>query len=405
MNIAEYYIGKNLPEEGKFYNKFEELNDQNVPDEPAIIANQKNFWRQSYGQFKHSNLLKDLSNDLNNIGVNYSDYWSMIDKNIANIENYVRTLGGRKIEDPSKIQEFVGQVDSLLDEANQFFLNLKNMPSLSSVKFALDKMNNQIKILQNLADGELPPEGTFIGKLQWIEYVVKGRYLEAAGIDFFQKIPKVKEMNLKVLDTANLKGVYDIFGNYKNYQQMKSDIMLLDIEDSIEITYTQGKDNTVYKTTFKNFLDMVNNAKGKMDIRLTQKSFNLISEHTIAGVQSKASSSHMIKLAKVAVDSLSGAEGRALQLMKSLVQISNKIQGGRGNIRSAHKDYENLFNYALAQHLTWVVGKENNIFLTRNGLTDTYNYILENFKYGRYFQVANLTLSNNNAQQVTYPSF
>ena len=86
-------------------------------------------------------------------------------------------------------------------------------------------------------------------------------------------------------------------------------------------------------------------------------------------------------------------------ILKEIYQEQvNASEGKRGYsiLQNQHADYDLLFNYNLAHYINHIVGKNNKILLTRNGLTDTYSFIMEQFQQGRHFYgVQPFKLSSN----------
>jgi hypothetical protein len=70
-------------------------------------------------------------------------------------------------------------------------------------------------------------------------------------------------------------------------------------------------------------------------------------------------------------------------------------------IKNEDDHYNLLFNYNLAKNLNYILGINNNLLLTRNGIVDLYSYIMSLFDKDKYFYATDrVRLSSNRANKI-----
>lgn len=410
MTLRTYLSARELKknrENNEFYDgdvKAAFLNNVAIPSPTLICQHQKEIFKLERGVYSlktNDVLLKSLNNDMEYqagsfIGNNF------FEDSIAEIENFVRTLDGKDydniVEKISKLQTKESDLNSLINDFKITYTKLAEYKDLKSVSFALEKLNARLQGLENFIFGELSSnisipkiQDSFNKRIFWCEYAIKGTLLEAKGKEFFmERLPN----NFKVLSTGKLFGYYDIMGNYKNSGAMKEDLMIFD-NDKFKIEFTIGKNNKKYSLTLKNFMEFLDSREGTDTIRITQTGYEEMQKHLIAGVQAKATSSNRLKFGNVNINTANlETEGRALLALKEIYQKTPILQ-------RVHEDYNALFNYNLARNINHILGHNNSLLLTRNGLTDMYNYILDLFEKGKYFYTTEeISLKSNAGNKV-----
>lgn len=380
----------------EFYNgtiQAEFLKTIHPPSPHLILLQQKRMFQQLANLYNFNDpAIIELNNDL--MGKFVTNNYNF-DHNISKIEQYVRALNANSpekvLEQVQKLEPYIGFVDQLVQEFVNFFNNLNKLNSMKEISYALKPIYNKLKqlesIAQSITQGELGscPTGTLCGRISWCEYIIKGQYLEAKGKEFIAaNVPS----NFKVIQTGQIKGQYDIFGNFKNNWLMKEDLMILD-SDNFLISFTLGKNNEVKKMTLKDFMNFLENRTSTEIIRLTQAGYDALVSHLVSGVQAKATLTNKIRFGKVNIrNQQGGQQEKALLTLKEIYKAqrqSSKQKHLHSFLKNTHNDYQALFNYNLSHYLGYIVGKNNKLLLTRTGLQDMYGFIMEQFKANRYF--------------------
>lgn len=417
MNLSDYLraqrgSGSKLK---KFYGDYAYLNNVKIPSPIKIWSHQKRIFKQMYGindTNTSSWIMEELQKDLAGTS-NLLDFSNMLDQNIRNIEQHVQALNRNSIDsvmDEADKLFNIKTIDDFITDYKNFINSLKNMKSIKEIEFAIKPLETRLEQLQNIAtslsNGEVPPKGSLKNRISWVEYILKGQYLEEKGTEFFQsKLP-----NNIVLNTGSLKGYYDIMGNFKNSGSMKEDIMIFD-NPNFTISFTIGKNDERKTMTLKEFINFLENSSEKQTIRLTQEGYDALMNNAISSIQAKATRTSHIKFGNINIRTADREiQGEALLSLKNLYQEQMKVSTyntAKGNtvkrrtsiIVASHKDYDALFNYNLARNITHVIGK-NNLLLTRHGVTDMYSYIMNQFEAGRYFYGIDINLASNGGNKI-----
>ena len=410
MTLSDLYTNndpdnKNLPQ--RFWGKYEYLNQVLVPSEGDIIEEQRSLveniqdakiWKEICENFEADN--KDLNIQ--------SDFDVL--KYIQNIENAFSWEGGigglsRKSNEISVdvLKNYLNRYDTLLSQLEHIYTEFDKYANSATIGVALRVFSRALFDLKNdvVALG-MVDEGYFSGKgylknLSWIGNQLKGYYLEMTGTEFLMKrVPR----DIRVVYTGKLYlPVVDIFGNYvgKNIAQAKSDIMLFDLSKNIEITYRIGKkkDEKFETKTLKDFLDFLEKNGDQKNITLDIDNYEALQKALIGGVQAKASKKDIV-FNKVSLTQLI-TSGGSIELCKALedlvyliqTQNSNKNDDNEwiGSLKTSHRDYDMMFNYLLSRHLAGIIGKDNNIMLTRNGFQTTRDFLIQSFNTGKYMKI------------------
>lgn len=246
------------------------------------------------------------------------------------------------------------------------------------IKTAIDDLTADLKNYQS--DNFVPRgslHGGYVDKAIYLGHALKGRYLEVAATEWFgQRIPD----NVKVVDTGRVYGVtYDIFGNVKSSgKQLKSDIMAFDMNlaDAVQITYMIGNEKKG-PVSLSTFLADVEAKSGSETISIDNDNYQALTEALVFGAQAKSGRNQTIfNKASTAVSlndvvSLNATEkfGKALQLIIRAASID------KSNIIKKQPMYDAMFNFLLAKHLSYIIGKENNLIVTRSGIWTVYDYM------------------------------
>lgn len=403
MRLLDYKNSRSKP--GSFY-QFQAVDDflqgVTVPSVQMIIQHQKEIFklqRGVYGPQKTNHLLTQLNNDLK--GISTANFHKQSDEIITKIEHFVDILNQKDQVSMMTRSEELGykvlDLNSLIAEIRLFFNQLADYKNMSEVNYAIDVINRKLAKLEEYVKSQsndkniLPPKDSFIGRVTWCEYAIKGQYLESRGEEFFvERLPR----NMKVLNTGFLRGYYDISGKFQSGGKMKEDLMIFN-NSNFQIEFTIGENSTKHKMTLEEFINFINSRSGKESIQLTQEGYESMQQNLIGAVQAKATRSDRIKFGNINIRTASlEIEGRALMALKGVYEKA-KI------IKNENDHYNLLFNYNLAKNLNYILGINNNLLLTRNGIVDLYSYIMSLFDKDKYFYATDgVKLSSNRANKI-----
>lgn len=364
-----------------------------VPSAAMILQHQKKCFQQARGISNDSIVLRDkriieLNNDLIQL---YSDsgFNEIVNRNISEIEAYIQALNSKTAEkNISNLNEIRGKeqdLNVLILKTKQFFNIIATYENMQQVSFAFEPIYKKLNALQNYVCAQLgpeispPPEKSFLKRLIWTEYIIKGEYLEQAGKQFFKEhLPR----DYRIIQTGRIGGQIDIFGNFQSSRSMKEDIMILD-DQNFQIEFTIGDQKK--QMGIDEFIQYVESYKGSKKIQLTIEGYQTLQQHLISGVQAKATKTNRIKFGNINLKDVykNSIQGISLWYLKQIYAKENH-KGGLP-LRATHSDYNLLFNYNLAKNLNYIIGKNNNLLLTRKGLQDMNTFIMEQFNNGRYF--------------------
>lgn len=407
MRLADYINNrKGSGDRLAFYDgtvQAEFVNNVTVPSESQILHHQKQVFklqRGLYGLQNNDALIQQLNRDLaGNSGKGSFGY--DLNNSITKIEQFVDLLNQRDYSSMINKAEELGfktnEMDLLIVEFKNFYTHLAEYESMQEVKYALYPIAARLSALEayvmSLSDGSIepPPIDSLVKRITWCEYAIKGQYLEARGKKFFaDRLPK----DMIVLNTGHIRGYYDIFGQFKSGGQMKEDLMIFD-NGNIQIEFTLGDNAKKYKMALKDFIEFIETREGTETIRLTQEGYDEMQQNLIAAVQAKATRSNRLKFGNINIRTSNlERQGQALIALKDIYQESPIL-------RNEHPDYTALFNYNLARNINHILGMNNSLLLTRNGLVDMYTYIVSLFDKGKYFYATDpVKLSSNKANKI-----
>lgn len=389
--------------------KAEWLNRHVVPSPEKILEHQKKMF-MSYYQHKWdlpqiSKLIMEINKDLNDDGssINYD-----FDRYIAKIEEGIRDIDYlREKLDLIKQTGFVSEVNSLIQEYRTFFTTLSEEMNSSRISFAFKALLDKLDFLENQilsSTGKTIPinkSTSFKKRLSWVEYIIKGEYLEQAGLQFFiQRIP-----SRLVLQTGALKGAFTIGGEWAS-QSMKEDLMIFSNNDFKVSYYTRdanGNDIPHENVPIEKFIEEVHSYSGKSSIFITKESYQTMQKNLVTAVQAKATATNHINFGNINIRRAildNENHGMALLTLKEIYEASENNK--RHLLVQEHKDYTALFNYVLAHNLARLVGENNKLILTRHGVDSMYNFIMNSFNKNKMFYGINFTLKGNAATRVAF---
>ena len=406
MRLADYINNlKGSADRLMFYDgtvQAEFVNNVTVPTETEILHHQKQVFklqRGLYGLQNNDPLIQQLNRDLaGNAGASFG---YDLNNSITKIEQFVDLLNQKDYSSMISKAEELGykatEMDQLIIDFKTFYSHLANYESMQEVKYALYPIANRLSALESyilsLSDGSIgvPPVDSLVKRITWCEYAIKGQYLEARGKKFFSdKLPK----NMIVLNTGHIRGYYDIFGQFKSGGQMKEDLMIFN-NGNVQVQFTLGDNPKVYTMSLTDFMKYMEERTDTDTIRLTQEGYDELQKNLIAAVQAKATRSNRLKFGNINIRTSNlERQGQALIALKDIYQEAPFL-------RNEHPDYTALFNYNLARNINHILGMNNNLLLTRDGVVDMYTYIVSLFDKGKYFYATDgVKLSSNKANKI-----
>lgn len=349
--------------------------------------------------------LQDIANALSkDITVPVGEGEANIEEAIANIEKALSFQETGSAAQMSKVTS-TENVTKLMRQYEVLRANLQLVYNMiyssggaipgSQLKIELERvteMMNQIGVeLASIDPGATahtvsPKTIGYLKKAEWLGRRLKGKYLEVVGTKWMgDKLPS----NIKVVNVGKITGpTMNIFGEAVGLGKMiRTDIMGFDISKNIPITFTvKNQTKTLPLIEFLNYVEQ----NGETEtINLDADNYEALQTALIVGVQAKAGKNQAVfNPTTVSLNQAIATEGGAgyannLNLLISLVQEAKYIA-------KTHEYYDAMFNYCLAKGLTNIIGKENNLVLTRNGISLMRDYLIDQWRMAkRYVQAKN----------------
>ena len=263
------------------------------------------------------------------------------------------------------------------------------LSNLKSVKAAIAELESDIRshgqgtLSRTLSEAN---SGGYVDKAIWLGWALKGRYLETAATEWFaERIPE----NIEVVDTGKVYGMsYDIFGAAKSAgKQLKSDILAFDMTKNIQVTY-KIDDKLIGPVPLEKFLKDVKSKSGTHTISIDNNNYNELQKAIVFGAQAKSGrnqamfnkASTQTTLQDIVNNSYAIHRfGRALQiLIRAATDSKHKT-----NLIVQQPMYNAMFNYLLAYHLRYIIGAENSLIVTRDGIYTVYEYMRHQWETAR----------------------
>lgn len=222
----------------------------------------------------------------------------------------------------------------------------------------------------------------YLKTAEWLGRRLKGKYLEVVGTEWISnKVPS----NIKVINVGKITGpTIDILGNVSSSGKMiRTDIMGFDISKNVNITFTVNKQTKTMPLL--DFLNYVEQNSETETINLDADNFTLLQQQLILGVQAKSGKNQAIFNPKaVSLNQAIATEGGSVGYANNLNLLISLVQEAK-YIAKTHDYYDAMFNYCLAKGLTNIIGKENNLVLTRKGIQLMRDYLIEQWKIGKKY--------------------
>ena len=435
MTPSTYYLHDKRRKKGyanNFYNhpvvinnltKYHELNHINPPSnadikEAHLEVIRINQMNQLSTNAKLIDVIKNVNADFYNplmafgndaqLGIDLID--SALNKHLTNqnfIDNPNNVLALLK-QEQSQCDKDISQYMSVLSKIRQLYSYLMTSPFIDDKKIQqyaiiIETAINGLKSSINSYSGSGPvmpatasSKGGYLYDLAYLRYRLQGRYFEVKGINYFGQKLANSIGNFRIVDTANTVTMhYDIFGNATGLKTSGSDAFVIDSSIKINVN---GKTMTIGE-----YLDAVQRSSGDQTITqiISSEQLEAIKSGIVAGMQVKSGKNQQIFNNKettlndvIAAASAGNKCARALQLLSHLVTTTEHTHP---HFRQTHDHYNALFNYCLAKHLNYIIGKENVIVFTRNGCQTIYDYMWDQY------MVQNKMIQAINPVNIHYP--
>lgn len=362
-----------------------------TPDRAAIAAEQLKMIKSLYPK---NAALDDLIHNANldmgkQFGADEVDDTAIINETIDSIERALGMwyVGGTessagvtrttitKEETEQSLMKYRIMLDNLQDmynklsDSNDSYIQEK----LQIVKQSIEDLTFD---LANYKSDSFVPRGSlhggYVDRAIWLGNSLKGRYLEVAATEWLgQRVPE----SIKVVDTGRVYGAtYDILGGVKNVgKQLKSDILAFDLTKNIEVSYKlDGK--IIGPVPLSKFLADVEGKSGSHTISIDNDNYQALSEAIVFGAQAKAGRGQSILNKNTVFTDLREVTTVAHEFSKAL-QLLMQAATRPNNMMKTSDMYDAMFNMLLAKHLRYIIGRENYLIVTREGIYTIYDYM------------------------------
>ena len=401
----------------KFYGQLSWLNSVNIPTKQEIANYQYNTLKKYMSHRFGNKIVKQIESDLYNIsstepGAEY------IDQAISSIELAFNNFSNeiKKYDKEDLMYRYYGwmqQLNELIDKINYYYNKLMQDNALSNndlnqltqiseflsilvkeLNTSLDQSTVWKRASVNFFTGQsqmrtITNSSGLIGSVRSVINSVKGSTGELIGKNWLNSLLRVKDVSIAeqkvAIQMGNIMGnVFSTGGSKKSGQQLTTDIGLFDMKKIIDekVVIDISIDGKNEKIPLDQFLKNVDN--GKYNSSKVIMLDDTYTQYMVGGIQAKMGQNQKIFNAsartKVALNELQSLQARALQTMDSLFKKDGRK---KNSIQFAqfHDDYNALFNYSLASKIIFLLGKDNNYILTRQGLQYIPDYIYENNYY------------------------
>ena len=280
----------------------------------------------------------------------------------------------------------LSQVYSLISSASNQISGhiLKN--NLNRIQEMIQQLEAELNAISTSGNNYSPSIEMvgYLKKADWLGRRLKGQYLEVVGTNWVsQHIPN----NIKVVNVGRITGpTIDILGGVSGYgKQLRTDIIGFDITKNVQISFKlNSQDKTL---SLIDFLDLVEKADNNTQINLGDDGYAQLREALVIGIQAKAGKNQAIFNPKpVSLEQAIQTEGAGSQYANNLILLNKLVTLDNVKwIAKTHKYYDAMFNYCLAKGLTNIIGRENNLVLTRNGIQLMRDYLIEQWEKGQKY--------------------
>lgn len=289
----------------------------------------------------------------------------------------------------AQIDNLIAQYQQFSKQAMQLYLftmdQAQNLNSsairkqISAIGTLIRKLEHNIRAFSGSGEKVIPKKG-ILNSANAIRNALNGYLVEEQGVNFYASI--IPE-NLQVVNMGSLYVDMDLFGKKSVGHQARTDIGVFDktMAKQIEVTYQiapigESTKKTTVRTTLDKFLDTMDKAGEKnLSVYLYgEENIAQMRQALIRGIQAKSGTNQAIfNDAPVTINQAIQAESslysRWLSLLTQLVNNNDTDSENSANY------YNSLFNYCLAKLQTTLIGRDNNIILTRSGFSTVRDYM------------------------------
>lgn len=252
---------------------------------------------------------------------------------------------------------------------------------LSRVDDIYRSVVSQLAAFDNGATMMSPETVGYLKTAEWLSRRIKGKYLEVVGTEWINK--KVPE-NIKVVNVGKVMGpTVDILGKMSGGAKMiRTDIMAFDMTKELTISFTTGSEKTPHTMSLQDFVSFIEKQGETTTITLDADNLQALQSALVFGVQAKAGQGQAVFNPKpVSINQVIQLEGNsnyanALSLLVSLAKEDEYLA-------KTGDTYQALFNYCLSKGINNIIGKENSLVLTRQGITTMREYLLSQWEYAQ----------------------
>ena len=290
---------------------------------------------------------------------------------------------------PEQIDNLILEYRAFSEQAMQLYLfTMQQASSLNSaviekqvrkIGSLIKKLEHNIRVFSGSGEKLIPKKG-ILNSANAIRNALNGLLVEEKGVNFYSSIIPT---NLQVVNIGSLYVDIDLFGNKTSGHQARTDIGVFDKElaKNIEITYQiapigESRKKTTVRTTLDKFLETMDKSGEKnLSVYLYgEENIEKMRQALVRGIQAKSGVNQAIfNDTSVTINQAIQAESSMYSKWLSLLtQLANNNDTDDENTNNY---YNSIFNYCLAKLQTTLIGKDNNIILTRSGFSTVKDYM------------------------------
>lgn len=295
----------------------------------------------------------------------------------------------KKTYTPEQIDKLILEYKKFVGQAMQLYLfTIDQASSLDSavikkqvkkIGSLIRKLEHNIRVFSGSGEKVIPKKG-ILNSANAIRNALNGYLVEEKGTNFYAS---VIPSNLQAINIGSLYVDVDLFGNKEKGRQSRTDIGVFDKElaKEIEVTYQiapirESSKKTTITTTLDKFLTAVEKLSSEnLSIYLYgEENIEEMRRALVRGVQAKSGVNQAIfNDTSVTINQAIQAESSMYSRWLSLLtQLENNNDTDSEN---TYNYYNSLFNYCLAKLQTTLIGRDNNIILTRTGFSTVKDYM------------------------------
>ena len=406
MTLSDLYPG--ISADKQFIDRYKFLEEVDFPTNEEIAAYQLDWVKRYYPQndAKMKEIVEKLNLDqqqpivdndqqvVNEVVQNIEDslgqwYQTKNRYSAAKIQSTISSdvLKGLNV-DLVKYEKMLEALESVYKKLIQPHYSNSNdiKKQLIKIEQAIQQLTSDITsykagtFIPNVKEGE----GGYLAWAAYIGHALKGQYLEMAATDWLNsKLPK----DIKVVTTGNVLGwSFDVFGQKAHKsKKIRTDIMGFDMNLAKELQIEYTLNGKVIKSSIEEMLEQMEKNSGNDTINISNTDYSQIQRVLVFGAQAKSGKGQAIfNQVKIPLNKLveeNALHGNMYALaFRSLMEIASNKDS---KILTKSKDYDAMFNFMLGRQLNNIIGRENNLVVTRDGIQTIYDYMVEQWKVNK----------------------